>query len=201
MLMTASVARLPRPLVRAWAAFGCSLALMAVAAPPVWGQSSRADSSSDTLEPWQTYQLNEPAVTKFLQALGNMIRALRQHPDSDASRDLSEGSGGGPNEDPYKILAVHYDRHPQVKRAISTAGLTTYEYLIIATAFGQATFAQEAVHRRAVGDRPPAAGIAEKTLLANVAYLDAHPAEVKQFWRLQDEYMDVVQPAQPAQPR
>ena len=68
------------------------------------------------------YRLSEAALAKFTQASRNFIAAAK----ADSAALEAEAEDASPKS--IADMAALYDAHPGLKRAISSAGMTTREY-------------------------------------------------------------------------
>ena len=95
--------------------------LLVVAAAAVTFLAPRLAAQSDE-ETLARYRLTEAVLVKFTQASRNFVAAAKA--DSATREDQDE------DESPKSIaaLAALYDRHPVLRQAITSAGMTTREY-------------------------------------------------------------------------
>jgi hypothetical protein len=168
----------------AFAAIACSFALTLLAPHAVRGQDSTTGSSSNELGDWGTYQLTQSNLTKFIHALRNLVPVYRKHPEL----LQTEGVEGDPDESACHMAARTYDSQPSMKRAITNAGLSTYEYACI---WGALTMAMSLKERLS---ETPEGQIPDSSIASNLRFMNAHPGEMAQFDSLQNETMK-LQPA------
>jgi len=126
-----------------------------------------AQSDEETLA---RYRLTEATLVKFTQASRGLIAAVTADP---AVRD--DGEGGNPST--IADMAAAYDRHPAMKRAITSAGMTPREFTTFALSMlqaGMAVWIVEREHGRR--DKVPI-GIP----IENVLFYQEHQAELERI--------------------
>ncbi len=142
--------------------------LLVVAAAAVTFLAPRLSAQSDA-ETLARYRLTEAALVKFTQASRNFIAAAKA--DSTTREDQDE------DDPPKSIAAVAalYDRHPALKQAITSAGMTTQEYTTFMMSMFQAGMAAWSVEQQqGKFDKVPA-GIPHE----NIRFYQRHQAELQ----------------------
>jgi len=142
--------------------------LLALAAATVVAVPLPAQSDEETLA---RYRLTEATLAKFTQASRNLIAAATADPS--AREPESEG------DNPHTIadMAAAYDRHPALKRAITSAGMTTREFTTFVLSMLQAGMGAWVVEREhGRRDKVPA-GIP----IENVLFYQDHQAELERI--------------------
>ncbi|HEX9705077.1 MAG TPA: hypothetical protein VGA20_07510 [Gemmatimonadales bacterium] len=152
---------------------------LAAAAGALLGAPLKAQSDEDLLS---RYRLTENAYAKYVQASRNMIAAWKA--DSTAFKDEEEEEDEG--DDPtIADLAAQYDGHPATKRAITSAGMTTREFVTFTFSLFQAAAAAWLVkQRQGKLDNLPAG-----TPRENVLFYQQHEAELQ---RLTEEMQAIL---------
>ena len=124
------------------------------------GVEAQATADAD-LKEIGSYRLTEAKLDKFVQATRNLAEAARQHPD------LAREKGEDNNNTPLTQLAALYDKHPPLKRAINSAGMTSREYITFMFAMFQAGMASWAA-------KQPGAKLPPDISRENIAFMDTH---------------------------
>ena len=144
------------------------LCVLAAAALTCLAPRLAAQSDEETLA---RYRLTEAALVKFTQASRNFIAA--------ANADSTRREGQDEDESPKSIAAVAalYDRHPALKEAITSAGMTTGEYTTFMMSMFQAGMAAWLVQQQqGKFDKVPA-GIPHE----NIRFYQRHQAELQRI--------------------
>jgi hypothetical protein len=144
--------------------------LLAVAAAVVtcFAASLGAQSDEQTLA---RYRLTEAALAKFTQASRNFIAVATA--DSQALGEQDEGE----NSRNIAEIAALYDRHPALKRAITSAGMTSREYVTFLMSMFQAGMAAWLVEQQGGKfDNVPAG-----TPHENIRFYQRHKAELERI--------------------
>lgn len=139
--------------------------LAAAAAVTCFAAPLVAQTDEETLA---RYRLTEAALAKFTQASRNFIAVAQA--DSVALGEEDEGENGKTIAE----LAALYDRHPALKRAITSAGMTSREYVTFMMSMFQAGMAAWMVEQQGGKlDKVPA-GIPHE----NIRFYQQHRAEL-----------------------
>lgn len=144
--------------------------LLVMTAAAVTLLAARLDAQSDQ-ETLARYRLTEAALVKFTQASRNFIAAAKV--DSTTREDQDE------DDAPKSIaaLAALYDRHPALKQAITSAGMTSQEYATFMMSMFQAGMAAWSVEQQqGKFDKVPA-GIPHE----NIRFYQRHQAELQRI--------------------
>jgi hypothetical protein len=139
--------------------------LAAVALAAVVGvggaKSARAQASDNAdVAEISRYRLTEAKLDKFVQATRNLAEAARQHPEL-AKEEKND------NNKTLTQMAALYDKHPPIKRAITSAGMTSREYITFMFAMLQAGMASWA-------SQQPGAKVPPDVSRENIAFVDTH---------------------------
>jgi len=115
----------------------------------------------------QSYRLTDAGLSKFMQASRNLVQVAKQHPE------IAEQEK---NTDPKSLadMEAMYDRHPEVKHAIASTGMSSRDYVLFSMAVFQAGMAA-AVAEQPGGKIPD--GVAPE----NVDFYKKHADEMKKF--------------------
>ena len=142
------------------------LLVMAAAAVTFLAPRLSAQSDAETLA---QYRLTEAALVKFTQASRNFIAAAKA--DSTTREEQDE------DDPPKSIAAVAalYDRHPALKQAITSAGMTTQEYTTFMMSMFQAGMAAWSVEQQQGKFDNVPAGIPHE----NIRFYQRHQAELQ----------------------
>ena len=111
------------------------LLAMALAATAILVAPLQAQSDEETIA---RYRLTEGVYAKYLQASRNLIAAWKA--DRAAFKDEDEDEADG-DEATIAELAAQYDAHPAAKRALTSAGITSREFVTFTFAMFQAAMA------------------------------------------------------------
>jgi len=114
------------------------------------------------------YRLTEAGLVKFTQASRNFIAVAKA--DSAALEQQSEDSDG----QTIAQIAALYDGHPGLKRAVSSAGMTTREYVTFMMSMFQAGMAAWLVEQQGGKFDKVPAGIP----VENIRFYQQHRAEL-----------------------
>lgn len=117
------------------------------------------------------YRLTEAALVKFTQASRNFIAIAKA--DSGALGESDEGE----DSKSFAEIAALYDRHPALKRAISSAGMTTREYVTFIMSMFQAGMAAWMVEQQGGKFDKVPAGIPHE----NIRFYQRHRAELERI--------------------
>lgn len=115
----------------------------------------------------QNYHLTDAGLTKFMQATRNIAHVAMQHPEIAKSEE-------GNNAKTLADMEAVYNRHPEVKQAITSAGMSSREYILFSMAVFQAGMA--AGMQEQMGGKLP-----DGVSAANVEFFKKHEAEMKKF--------------------
>lgn len=127
-----------------------------------------AQSDEETLA---RYRLTETGLAKFTQASRNFIAIAKA--DSSALEEQGDEESPGTIAD----IAALYDRHPALKRAITSAGMTTREYTTFMMSMFQAGMAAWMVQQQqGKFDKVPAG-----TPHENIRFYQQHEAELNRI--------------------
>lgn len=164
-------------------------------APQTAGPKDDAYSLGDVKEV-ENYRLTPSTFGKLVQVQENMYAMLKANPNL-GKKYAQEGEGDGDEDEPTQSLtamAQKLDKVPEMKQAISKAGLTTRQYLIASMAMLQAAMA-DAVMQIPGADksRVPA------NVQANAAFLRAHKAEMDRMNARMRELQKLSRPEEPAE--
>jgi hypothetical protein len=144
--------------------------LLAVATAAVTCLAAPLGAQSDE-ETLARYRLTEAALAKFTQASRNFIAVAKA--DSQA---LGEEDEGETSKSIAEVAAL-YDRHPALKRAIASAGMTTREYVTFVMSMFQAGMAAWLVEQQGGKfDNVPAG-----TPHENIRFYQQHRAELERI--------------------
>ena len=146
--------------------------LLVVAAAAVTFFAPRLGAQSDA-ETLARYRLTEAALVKFTQASRNFIAAAKADSTTRVEEEQDE------DESPKSIaaLAALYDGHPALKRAITSAGMTTLEFATFMMSMFQAGMAASLVEQQhGEFDKVPA-GIPHE----NIRFYQRHEAELQRI--------------------
>jgi uncharacterized Zn finger protein len=127
-----------------------------------------AQSDEETLS---RYRLTEAGLAKFAQASRNFVAVAKA--DSQALEEQAEDASPKSIAD----LAALYDGHPRLKRAISSAGMTTREYVTFMMSMFQAGMAAWAVEQQQGKFDNLPAGIPHE----NIRFYQQHQAELQRI--------------------
>jgi hypothetical protein len=145
--------------------------LLVVAAAAVTFLAPRLGAQSDE-ETLARYRLTEATLVKFTQAARNFIAVAKA--DSTTGEEEEDE-----DESPKSLAAVAalYDRHPAMKQAITSAGMTTREFTTFMMSMFQAGMAAWSVEQRqGKFDKVPA-GIPHE----NILFYQRHQAELQRI--------------------
>jgi hypothetical protein len=145
------------------------LLVVAIAAVSLVPASLCAQSDEETLA---RYRLTESAYAKYLQASRNMIAAWKADPA--AFKEEEEDEADNPT---IADLAAQYDAHPAAKRAITSAGLTSREFVTFTFAMFQAAMAAGVIKEMNGKLENVPAG----TQRDNVLFYQRHEAELQRL--------------------
>jgi hypothetical protein len=137
---------------------------------------SKADADAKEVE---NYKLSVPVLKKLEQVQENLSAAVKSNPS--LAKKYEKNEAGSANES-LDETARKMDRIPELKAAVSKAGLTTREYLVAAMALFQAAMADQLSNMQGadVGSLP--AGVR-----ANAAFVKSHKAEVDRMTKRMKE--------------
>jgi hypothetical protein len=121
---------------------------------------AQASDNADVAE-INRYRLTEAKLDKFVQATRNLAEAARQHPE------LAKEEKNDNNNKTLTQMAALYDKHPPIKRAITSAGMTSREYITFMFAMLQAGMASWA-------SKQPGAKLPPDISRENIAFVDTH---------------------------
>ena len=145
--------------------------LLAVATAAVASLAAPLGAQSDE-ETLARYRLTEAALAKFTQASRNFIAVAKAD-----STVLAEEEDEGENSKSIAEIAALYDRHPALKRAITSAGMTTREYVTFVMSMFQAGMAAWLVEQQGGKfDNVPAG-----TPHENIRFYQRHKAELERI--------------------
>jgi spore coat polysaccharide biosynthesis predicted glycosyltransferase SpsG len=144
---------------------------------PAAHAKSKADADAAEIE---NYKLSVPVLKKLEQVNENLYAAVKSNP-SLANKYKDDKSSSDANES-LEETAKKMDRIPELKAAISKAGLTTREYLIAGMALLQAAMASS------ISQMPGAeTGHLSPGVKANMAFVKAHQAEINRMQERQKQ--------------
>lgn len=149
----------------------------ALAAPSVVQAqaSSRQDKDAADMKTLAAYRLTMPAVRKLAAAYENMMPLAADSAFARQVRDEQHPEGGASLDD----MAAFFGRYPQVRAAITRAGLTPREFAIVNLSFMQASmvvgFADLAKEKGQAFDEAASGAPA-----ANIAFVRANKSELDQ---------------------
>jgi len=144
--------------------------LLAAAAAAVTCFAAPLGAQSDE-ETLARYRLTDAALAKFTQASRNFIAVATA--DSAALGEEDEGE----NSRSIAGIAALYDRHPALKRAIGSAGMSTREYVTFVMSMFQAGMAAWLVEQQGGKfDNVPAG-----TPHENIRFYQRHKAELQRI--------------------
>lgn len=186
--MDSQVRRLAR---RASAPLLAAAALLA-AAPALRAQST----DEQTLA---RYRLNESNLTKFEQASRNMATSLQSPAVREQAKQFSAATANEENPKTIAEMAARLDRFVPARQAISSAGLSTREYVTFQLSLFQAGMAMM------VMDQMQGATLPEGTPKENVDFVRANKGRLEKLTAelkaMQPEEPDApAEPAEPAEP-
>jgi hypothetical protein len=115
----------------------------------------------------ENYRLNEANLARYIKASHNLALLAQQHPESFKDEDKTSDDNAT-----LAQLAAKLDKHPGVKQAIASGGMTTQEFIVFGLATMQAGIGSYAVKQG--GKLPP-------NVMANVAFYDSHRAQFEQL--------------------
>jgi hypothetical protein len=115
----------------------------------------------------QSYRLTEASFSKYKQATRNMMEAARQHPEIAKAEEDKEPTS-------LAEMAAIYDRHPPLKKALASAGLSSREYVLFTLSLFQAGMAASVAEQN--GGKLPD-GVSSE----NVDFYKTHAAEMQKF--------------------
>ncbi|HEX5437496.1 MAG TPA: hypothetical protein VFW98_10055 [Gemmatimonadaceae bacterium] len=120
--------------------------------------------SDADMKAMQSYQLTASGLTKYTRAVHNMIQVTKAHPEIAKEEDGSKANS-------LADIAAIYDRHPEVKRAITSAGMSSRDFVLFTIVLAQSGAAMS-MQQANGGKLPP--GVQP----ANVEFLKAHEADL-----------------------
>lgn len=144
------------------------LLAVATAAVTSFAAPLRAQTDDEILA---RYRLTEAGLVKFTQASRNFIAVAKA--DSAALEQRSEDSDGMT----IAQIAALYDGHHGLKRAISSAGMTTREYVTFVMSMFQAGMAAWVVEQQGGKFDKVPAGIPHE----NIRFYQQHRAELERI--------------------
>lgn len=155
-------------------ALACSA--FALLASSVVHARSMADADAKEVE---NYKLSVPVLKKLERVQENLYAAVKSNPS--LAKKYKKDEAGSANES-LEETARKMDGIPELKSAVSKAGLTTREYLVAAMALFQAAMADQLSQMQGadVGSLP--AGVR-----ANAAFVKSHKAEVDRMTKRMKE--------------
>ncbi len=134
---------------------------------PAMAQAARGAASSDAdLAEINRYRLTEDKLNKFVQATRNMAQVAKDNPNL-----LRNEEGRSMNNASLAQMAAIYDKHPPIKRAITSAGMTSREYVVFTFAMFQAGMASWAA-------KQPGAKLPPGVSRENIAFIDSHKEQL-----------------------
>ncbi len=146
---------------------------LAMAAVPAGSAAQGQDPDARTLA---AYRLSEATLTRFAAASKHLAAAARVAGDT-----LGEDDEDDEGAETIADIAAFYDRHPSLRQAIATAGLTSREYVIFMLTLFQAGMAAWLVEQQGWSKLP--SDIARENVVfyqRHKAQLDSLTAELKE---------------------
>jgi hypothetical protein len=137
----------------------------------IWGlhplQAQGGDSVDADTKAMQSYRLTDAGFAKYVQATRNMVQVAKQHPEIASDEK---------DTDPKSLadMAAVYDRHPQLKHAITSAGMSSREFVLFSLSLFQAGMAAGIAAQN--GGKVP-----EGISPANVEFYKKHAAEMQRL--------------------
>jgi hypothetical protein len=153
--------------------------LAAAALAPALRSQGTAPKSADE-KVIDNYRLSEASLARYSRASHNLATLALQHPEAFKDTDSTSDDNAT-----LAQLAAKLEKHPGVKQAIASAGMTTQEYIVFGLATMQAGIGSYALKQG--GKLPP-------NVMANVTFYDSHRA---QFEQLGKEMKDAERKANP----
>jgi hypothetical protein len=140
--------------------------LISLPAAPVaaqGAQSARTKAAVDAdMAEISRYRLTETKLNKFVQATRNLVQTAKNNPDmlrNDEGRNMSNAT--------LSQMAAFYDKHPPIKRALNSAGMTSREYVTFMLSMMQSGMAAWAM-------KQPGAKLPPGISRENIAFMDSH---------------------------
>lgn len=117
---------------------------------------STAAQDADTKE-IAAYRFTDATLAKYVKASRALAALGRPTPvdTSDNERDEEDEGGGGNEGMSIAEITAKYDSIPEARRAITSAGLTTREYVVFTFALFQAGMAAFVVEQQGWNKLPP----------------------------------------------
>lgn len=131
---------------------------------PLQAQGGAKDADVKAI---QSYRLTESGLSKFMQATRNIAQAAKAHPEI-ANEQEDDGSDKSLDD----MVAI-YDRHPEIKHAITSTGMTSRDYVLFTFAMFQAGMA--------AGVQQMGGKLPEGVSGQNIEFYKKHEAELKKF--------------------
>jgi hypothetical protein len=163
-----------------------ALSLTARAATAQKTGSSAAAKGDKITQILSSYRLSEPGLRMFYKAMENIGLAVSK--DTTLANALDTD---GSSDDDIAAMAARYDRVPALKRAVTTAGLTTTEFATFSLSYMQASMANSLLHAPA-GTR--ITEVPKGTPKENVDFVQTHAALIES---LQKAVQAIGQPGAP----
>jgi hypothetical protein len=114
----------------------------------------------------QSYRLTESGLSKFMQATRNIAQVAKAHPEIAKQEENN-------NAKSLADMEAVYNRHPEIKHAISSAGMSSHDYILFSLAVFQAGMA--------AGVQQMSGKLPDGVSAENVDFYKKHEAEMKKF--------------------
>jgi hypothetical protein len=129
-------------------------------------QKTQADADMQALK---NYRLTEAGLAKYLQASQNLVAIVKSKPEWAKNINASQKENASLND-----IAAFYDKIPPIHQALTSAGISSREYVLFTFSMFQAAMGAWAMSQ-------PGGKLPEGTPAENVAFYKKHEAQLKKI--------------------
>jgi hypothetical protein len=147
-----------------------AIVLVAVAASalPARARAQKTQADAD-MEALKNYRLTEAAMAKYIKASQNLVTLVKSKPEWAKNIEKSQNDNAS-----FADIAAFYDKIPPVRQALSSAGMSSREFVLFTFSMFQAGMGAWAMSQ-------PGGKLPEGTPAENVAFYKKHEAQLKKL--------------------